>query len=236
MGPWQRRMTIAVLVMTGACGTRAAEESQPTVSGGSRRRPRRPPRPPALRRGPTPAFRRVPVPARRQTVPPHPAVPIRIRRQPERCRRPRPEPRARPVRRPEAEAVAPRPTGRVPVRVRPRSSPPHSPARGRRPRSTVLVASVGTFSGPAGTVIAPVLSGAQLWVKFINDRGANVTTQSDFDVILDVDGGSTSGPSRRRTPFAPFGRCPHRPRGPLVDVSTSVRLIAGGESWVVFRR
>ena len=38
-------------------------------------------------------------------------------------------------------------------------------------RSPVLLASVGTMSGPAGTVFGPIVQGAQVWVKWINDKG-----------------------------------------------------------------
>jgi branched-chain amino acid transport system substrate-binding protein len=41
------------------------------------------------------------------------------------------------------------------------------PSRG----SPVVVASVGTLSGPAGVVLLPMFQGAQLWAKWINDRG-----------------------------------------------------------------
>jgi branched-chain amino acid transport system substrate-binding protein len=35
----------------------------------------------------------------------------------------------------------------------------------------VVVASVGTYTGPVGTVIRPLLDGAQVWVRYINDHG-----------------------------------------------------------------
>ena len=38
-------------------------------------------------------------------------------------------------------------------------------------RSPVIVASVGTYSGPAGVALASMLQGVQLWVKHINERG-----------------------------------------------------------------
>jgi branched-chain amino acid transport system substrate-binding protein len=37
--------------------------------------------------------------------------------------------------------------------------------------SPIVVASVGTYSGPAGVALTPQLQGAQLWVKHINQRG-----------------------------------------------------------------
>ena len=37
--------------------------------------------------------------------------------------------------------------------------------------SPAVVASVGTYSGPAGSVLRPPLEGAQLWVKYINAKG-----------------------------------------------------------------
>ena len=48
---------------------------------------------------------------------------------------------------------------------------PGAPIPSAGTRSTVLLASIGTYSGPAGTVIKPVLQGAQLWVNSINARG-----------------------------------------------------------------
>lgn len=42
------------------------------------------------------------------------------------------------------------------------------------PRSTVLIASVGTYSGPAGATLKPIVLGAQLWVNSVNwGRGLN---------------------------------------------------------------
>jgi branched-chain amino acid transport system substrate-binding protein len=35
----------------------------------------------------------------------------------------------------------------------------------------VILASVGTYSGPAGGVLAPILAGSQVWVKWINQQG-----------------------------------------------------------------
>ena len=39
------------------------------------------------------------------------------------------------------------------------------------PRSPILVASVGTYSGPIGSALEPILKGAQLWVKAMNAKG-----------------------------------------------------------------
>ena len=38
-------------------------------------------------------------------------------------------------------------------------------------KSPVLIASVGTLGGPAGTVLKPIVDAVQVWVRFINDRG-----------------------------------------------------------------
>ena len=35
----------------------------------------------------------------------------------------------------------------------------------------MILASVGTYSGPAGGVLAPILAGSQVWVKWINQKG-----------------------------------------------------------------
>jgi branched-chain amino acid transport system substrate-binding protein len=39
------------------------------------------------------------------------------------------------------------------------------------PGSAVVVASVGTYSGPAGAVLVPMVQGAQVWVQWINQKG-----------------------------------------------------------------
>lgn len=44
---------------------------------------------------------------------------------------------------------------------------PGGPKKG----SPIIVGSVGTFSGPVGATLAPVVQGAQVWVKFINHKG-----------------------------------------------------------------
>jgi branched-chain amino acid transport system substrate-binding protein len=38
-------------------------------------------------------------------------------------------------------------------------------------KSAVVVASVGNYSGPAASSLLPILKGAQIWVKYVNDRG-----------------------------------------------------------------
>lgn len=72
--------------------------------------------------------------------------------------------------RPSAEATA-----------APRSAPNKAPGSAPTPsttlpppvanRSPVVVASIGTWSGPAAATLAPNLYGAQLWVRSVNDRG-----------------------------------------------------------------
>ena len=57
-------------------------------------------------------------------------------------------------------------------RVIPAPAPPISPPAGPAKEGTpITVASVGTYTGPIGAAIVPGLSGAQLWVKYMNDRG-----------------------------------------------------------------
>ncbi|HVW34645.1 MAG TPA: ABC transporter substrate-binding protein [Acidimicrobiia bacterium] len=46
-----------------------------------------------------------------------------------------------------------------------------APAAPGGPKSPVVLASVGTYSGPAGGVLAPIMAGSQVWVKWINQRG-----------------------------------------------------------------
>lgn len=57
-------------------------------------------------------------------------------------------------------------------------SPPGGGGRGQEPatpinavKTPVVLASVGTYSGPAGTVLAPMVQGGQFWVKHINSKG-----------------------------------------------------------------
>lgn len=46
-----------------------------------------------------------------------------------------------------------------------------APTPGGAARSPVVLASVGTISGPAGTALRPLVEGAQLWVRHVNERG-----------------------------------------------------------------
>jgi branched-chain amino acid transport system substrate-binding protein len=64
---------------------------------------------------------------------------------------------------------------------------------GAQPGSPVTVASVGTYSGPVGTVNSPILRGAQVWVKWINQRGG-LNGHQIVQVVYD-DGGD---PARYR--------------------------------------
>src|SRR5205823_4073220 len=38
-------------------------------------------------------------------------------------------------------------------------------------RSPMALASVGTYTGPAGTILVGFSQGAQLWVKYVNAKG-----------------------------------------------------------------
>ena len=64
------------------------------------------------------------------------------------------------------------------------------PTHEASPRSPLTLASVGTYSGPAGVVTVPVLQGAQLWVKSINQRGG-LNGHAVRLVVFD-DGGDTA--------------------------------------------
>ena len=57
----------------------------------------------------------------------------------------------------------------------------------------MVLASVGSYSGPAGTVFVPLLQGAQLWVRSINDRGG--LNGHTVKLIVHDDGGD---PARHR--------------------------------------
>ena len=61
------------------------------------------------------------------------------------------------------------------------------------PTGPIVVASVGTYSGPVGTVTSPMLQGAQLWVRDVNARGG--LHQHPVQIIVYDDGGD---PARHR--------------------------------------
>ena len=48
---------------------------------------------------------------------------------------------------------------------------PATPATPTGPKSPVVIANVGSYSGPAGVTLKPIMLGAQLWVNSINQRG-----------------------------------------------------------------
>lgn len=56
--------------------------------------------------------------------------------------------------------------------------------------SPLVVASVGTYSGPVGTVVVPMLQGAQLWVKWVNARGG--LRGHPVKLLVYDDGGDTA--------------------------------------------
>lgn len=58
----------------------------------------------------------------------------------------------------------------------------------------VVIASVGNHSGPVGTAVFPVVQGAQLWARFINERGG--LNGQKVRLILYDDGGD---PARNRS-------------------------------------
>lgn len=66
-------------------------------------------------------------------------------------------------------------------------------APGSGTHSPVLLATVGTLSGPVGLVLAPVLQGVQLWVKDVNARGG--VNGHQINLIVYDDG---ADPSRHR--------------------------------------
>ena len=59
----------------------------------------------------------------------------------------------------------------VPTNGGPKNEPADGPASPSSGRSTVLVASVGTLSGPVGALLAPFVQGTQMWLRYANDRG-----------------------------------------------------------------
>ena len=64
------------------------------------------------------------------------------------------------------------------------------PAKPGGAKSPVTLASVGTLSGPAGGVLAPILAGSQVWVKWINEKGG--LNGHTVNLIVYDDGGDTA--------------------------------------------
>lgn len=79
------------------------------------------------------------------------------------------------------------PAGQSPIPSGPSAAPPAGP------RSPILLASVGTYSGPVGAILEPVLKGAQLWVKAANAKGG--VNGHRIDLLVYDDGGD---PARHR--------------------------------------
>ena len=71
------------------------------------------------------------------------------------------------------------------------SGPSATPEVG--PRSPVRMASVGTYSGPVGTILEPLLKGAQLWIKAVNAKGG--VSGHEIQLLVYDDGGD---PARHR--------------------------------------
>lgn len=71
-----------------------------------------------------------------------------------------------------------------------RSLIPDSPAK----LSPVIIGHVGTLSGPVGTAYKPIVSGAQIWVGFVNQRGG--LNGHQVQLLVYDDGGD---PARHRS-------------------------------------
>ena len=61
-------------------------------------------------------------------------------------------------------------------------------------KSPLRLASVGTYSGPVGTVMLPMVIGAQVWVKYINAKGG--LNGHQVELVVYDDGGD---PARHRS-------------------------------------
>ena len=123
--------------------------------------------------------------------------------------------------------------------------PPTSGGPGPAPvapatRSPLLLASVGSYSGPAGSALLPMLQGAQVWVTHINSRGG----VNGHPVKLFVyDDGFDPARHRaqiqeaveRRKVLAFLQNGETQTGGSSVDYVTEKRIpvigITGGESW-----
>jgi branched-chain amino acid transport system substrate-binding protein len=75
-----------------------------------------------------------------------------------------------------------------------RSTTGTTAAKGTGPKSDVLVASVGTLSGPVGSVLVPLVRGMQVWQADVNGRGG--VNGHTVRVIVYDDGGD---PARHRS-------------------------------------
>ena len=65
--------------------------------------------------------------------------------------------------------------------------------RGPKAGSDLVVGSVGTYSGPAGGTLVPILQGAQLWTKAVNEKGG--VNGHRIKLVIYDDGGD---PARHR--------------------------------------
>jgi branched-chain amino acid transport system substrate-binding protein len=78
--------------------------------------------------------------------------------------------------------------------VAPAPTAPGSPAVATGgPKSPLVVASVGTYSGPVGVALIAILQGAQVWIKHINAKGG--VNGHPVELIVYDDGGD---PARHR--------------------------------------
>lgn len=111
-----------------------------------------------------------------------------------------------------------------------------SPARPSLVRSPVLVASVGTYSGPVGSAARPMLDGAQVWVNYINRKGG--LNGHPVNLVVYDDGGDTARSSaavqdavERRKVIAFFQQSQVITGGCCVDYITQKRIpVVGTDS------
>ena len=191
---WRVPFALAVVVSTAACGTRV-DSSTPSAStvapgvtapaGGEPAAEAR--RDPAVAVAPVPVSAPVSSAGNGRTPGSKTSTEVPVS-QPGRQSSPRPD---------QSSGSRTVPTGPVPgsgSKPTSPSVPAPNPAAGGGARSTVIVASVGTYSGPVGTVLLPVLNGAQLWVKYVNDHGG--VNGHQIKLLVYDDGGD---PARHRT-------------------------------------
>ena len=83
----------------------------------------------------------------------------------------------------------------------PPKDPAHPVLPGPPDRSPVVVATVGTLSGPAASTLMPIVQGAQLWVRWINER-SGLNGHPVQQILLDDSGDpalpTSCGPGRDR--------------------------------------
>ena len=92
-------------------------------------------------------------------------------------------------------------------------APPRAPAAVGGPKSTIVVGNVGTYSGPAGSSVADLPQGVQVWSRWVNDRGG--VNGHPIKFVVADDGGD---PARHRALVQQ-----------MVETQGAIALVGNGE-------